>query len=302
MADKDYQEVDVEEIVENQEDVVTVESSSGSGARASFTSRTFKADDYLTIVIRKQLDLPEDWKSDSVKVSWEDIEAAYNALSTEKKAEKADWWSFMERNRNGRMKRYEILEEALVRHGLEMRGDSHLCRKFVHKNEGDKREIVKKMYVMNLCHKEGAPDKFKTYVDDLKEKNPTAVRADRYVALRDMFFDRFYQDFILQNPDREFRWKPHPGLIAAQEAGTLPPRQPSNRPANAPFRGRGSGTFRGRGRGGFTPRDNDGESQQQTRGGFAPRGRGRGGFAPRGRGTPVRGFAPRGRPVIPGDN
>jgi len=229
-------------------------------------AREFKPDDFLTLWIRSQLDLPEDWEQENTKVSWETIESAWNGLSEEKRAEKADFWAFLERNRASRQKRYEILREALERHGLKVRSDSKLCRDFVFKNHGDKREIVRKMHVMKACHDNGANEKFKAYLEDLKTKNPSAVSPDKYVPLRDMFFDRFYQDYILENPDKAFKWVPHPALEEARANGTVrPPRMNSSFRGGAP---RGHRSQRG-GRFAAGPREGGG-----FRGRGAPRGRG----------------------------
>lgn len=245
-------------------------------AETEHQARDFKPDDFLTLWIRSQLDLPEDWEQENTKVSWETIESAWNGLSEEKRAEKADFWAFLERNRASRQKRYEILREALERHGLKVRSDSKLCRDFVFKNHGDKREIVRKMHVMKACHDNGANEKFKEYLEDLKTKNPSAVSPDKYVPLRDMFFDRFYQDYILENPDKAFRWVPHPALEEARANGTVrPPRMNSSFRGGAP---RGRGGQRG-GRFAMGPREDGGFRGGATRGRGGQRGRG----APRGR-------------------
>jgi len=229
-------EVDIEEMTEHQEDTVNIATPVGSGNEirdaTKVPARGFNFDDYLTVVIRNQLGLPEDWEKENVKVGWSVIEEAYNGLSIEKKTEKADWWEYMQRNRHGRQKRYEILCEALERHGLNMRHDSKLCRDFVFKNHGDKREIVRKMYVMKQCYDNGAVAKFNSYLEDMKQKNPAAARADRFVSLRDMFFDRFYQDLVLEHPEIDFRWKPHPNLVST-------PSTESRQPYRGGSRGRG---------------------------------------------------------------
>jgi hypothetical protein len=277
----------VDEVVEVQGEGIAVAVPDGvdnSGPRG------FNYDDYLTVMIRKNFDLGDDWKNDTVKVSWSDIEEVWSSFDDTKKKEKEDYWSFLQRNRHGRMKRYEILEEVLERHGLKIRSDSKLCRDFVFKNVGDKRRIVQKMYTMKTCYDNGVNEKFKVYLDDLKTKNPTAVSPDRIVSLRDMFFDRFYQDYILENPEKEFRWKPHPYVLAQQSmGGDSSPVTSSPSSGFTPVRGRG-GNFRGRGgnfRGGQTTGDGfrGGRGGQTTGDGF--RGgsfRGRGGV--RGRGGP----------------
>lgn len=277
----------VEEIVENQDmngvDIPDVPVSVEENHTTSGDSNNeFNCDDYLTIWIRGQLGLPDSWQDGNVKVSWSEIESAYEGMSDEQKEEKEKFWSFLNRDRKGRQWRYKILSEVLERHGLVIRRDSKLCRDFVFKRQGDKREIVRKMYMMKKCHENGAHDKFKAYLDELRQKNPSAVRPDRYVPLRDMFFDRFYQDFLLQNPEQAFHWV-MPTIIHNTDT--------NEESVSRPIR---PGTSRGRGgRGGFMNRDGGAPSMRGGRGGFVPRDgpmntRGRGGGF-RGRGMSFRG-------------
>lgn len=202
-------------------------------------SREFHFDDFLTSYIRKSFHLPTEWNSDKIKLQWTDIETLYNSFSEEEKQANAEFWNLLQRNRYGRQKRFEIISEALNRHGLKFRNDSKLCRDFVFKNYGDKRQIVIKMHMMATCFNNGANDKFKVYLEELKQTNPAAIQADRYIPLRDMFFDQFYRNWILQHPADEFHWVSYPNQDGQQ------PRETQN----ARGRGRGRGFGRGRGRG-----------------------------------------------------
>jgi hypothetical protein len=301
-------ELELENVAESVANATIETPPASANATPKVKMEGFRPDDFSRSTAARFLKKGDDWMSDKSRLTWSEIEAAYDVMTEEEKTELTESWEKLVKQRTARKRRYERLLEALNRHGMKMRGDSDLCKKFVFFAQGDLRDIVIKMFKTSLCFKYGANEEFKE-----KMKNNTEMTPERYVAERDHFFEAFYAKKVAEDPELTFKWVPHPSLVAQQQQTQVHHQTPHfTYPRGQP---RGRGGYYPRGRGGYYNNYHQHQYQHQHqhqhqnqfdqvqvqqpqeggfyqprgRGGFQPRGRG--GFQPRGRG----GFQPRGR-------
>lgn len=191
------------------EEMVTFVTGEQTTANTNVTSRSiidgFRPDDFSRTIVARFLKKDDNWMPNKTRLTWTEIELVYNTMSDDEKCDMAESWEKLSRLRITRFGRYDRLNELLTRHGLKIRGDSELCKRFVFFAQGDIRDIVFTMHKINVCFKNGADEEFKEVTKIRKDLMP-----EEYMSVRDRFFDAFYTKKIIEQPALDFRWVQHP--------------------------------------------------------------------------------------------